>query len=306
MPVRQDRAPMSATTDAGRVIAAHGRRGLIETSGGTQPYIVKGRRLKVACGDRVRAEQRPGSEELLVTTVEPRDNELARQPPHGRPPEVIAANLSQLIAVCAPRPEPDLFLLDRYFCAAEIMGCRSVLLWNKCDLGPAPQALSASYRDVGCSMLEVCARDYRTLEPLRAVLRGHTSVLVGQSGVGKSSLVNALVPGTAAAVSALSTGNDMGTHTTTAVVMYAVGGDGRLVDAPGVRDFLPAWAQGQRVDRGFRDICLTAQGCRFADCRHDHEPDCAVKAAVAAGRIARRRYQSYLQLLESVHRARRP
>ncbi len=284
------------------VVAAHGRRGLLEIDGQRRPFMIQGRELRVVCGDRVQVELRPGSEDLLVTGIAARTNVLARQQQRADHRDIIAANLSQVIAVCAPRPEPDLFLLDRYLCAAEMMGCRAAVLWNKSDLGLPPPGLAGEFQGLGYPVLSVSTRTGAGLDALTDLLRNQVSVLVGQSGVGKSSLVNAIAPGVAAAVGALSPGRDMGTHTTTAVLMYPVAGSGRLLDAPGVRDFVPALNPGSRLDTGFADIRPLAASCRFANCQHTHEPGCRVKEAVAAGALSRRRYESYLQLLELMER----
>lgn len=285
---------------SGTVVAAHGRRGLIECGDGPpQRYVIKGRRLQVYCGDRVGCERRRGSTDLLVTRVETRTNELTRSGRHGQSRETLAANLTCLLAVCAPRPPADPWLLDRYLCSAELMGCRAALVWNKCDLQAEPGAIADAYESLGYPLLAVSTRTGAGLDRLREFLSAQVGALVGQSGVGKSSLVNALAPGAAAAIGELSAASDAGTHTTTAVLMYDVGG-GRLLDTPGVRDFVPALLANERLADGYVEIRREAASCRFADCRHDAEPGCAVKAAVSAGRIAPRRYESYRRLLHTV------
>jgi ribosome biogenesis GTPase len=284
---------------AATVVAAHGRRGVVEVDGTRRAYLVKGRRLRVVCGDRVICEQPPGSEELLVTAIAPRKNALARSAERDGEEEILAANLTQVVAVCASRPEPDLFLLDRYLCAVELMGCRAALAWNKADLGLPPPPALAAYRDLGYPVITLSAHSSAGLPALQALLAGNTSVLVGQSGVGKSSLINALAPGAQATIGELSAAGLTGTHTTTASLMYALDGGGRLIDTPGVRDFVPALGT-QRLDRGFPEIARLAASCRFADCSHRHEPGCAVKSALAAGGIPARRYASYERLSEAV------
>lgn len=280
---------------AGLVVAAHGRRGILEAGGARLRFMVKGRRLRVACGDRVRFESPPGSDERLVTAIEPRANALARSAERGED-EIIAANLTRLIAVCAPRPEPDWVLMDRYACAAELLGCRPIALWNKCDLGHGSAPALGEYRQLGYAVLEVSTRTGAGLAELRTLMDHETSVFVGQSGVGKSSLINALVPGAEATTGELSAAHRVGTHTTTAALMYAVGTDGKLIDTPGVRDFVPA-VTARRVDAGFPELRALAAGCRFADCSHLHEPGCAVKSALEAGALSVRRYASYARLM---------
>lgn len=283
---------------AGLVIAAHGRRGLLEAPDGRHlPYAIRGRRLQAVCGDRVRYEKPAGADDWLITAIEPRHNELSRITPRGSGGECIAANLTRLIAVCAPRPEPDWFLIDRYLCAAELLGCHGTLLWNKADLAP-PQPELDAYRRLGYTCLAVSAAGATGLDALRHLMSHETSVLVGQSGVGKSSLINALVVDAAAVTGELSAARTVGRHTTSATLMYDVGDGGRLIDTPGVRDFLPAMGS-RRPDLGFVELRALAPRCRFADCSHVHEPGCAVKAALEKREIAARRYASYRRLLDS-------
>jgi ribosome biogenesis GTPase len=284
----------------GLVVAAHGRRGILEADGQRQQFIPKGRGLRVVCGDRVRFEARAGSEALLVTAIEPRSNALARLHARTRREEVIAANITQLIAVCAPQPEPDPFLLDRYACAAEVLGCRFALVWNKGDLESRVPASAAGLAGLGYPLLVTSTLTGAGLDELSIQLAGQTTVLAGQSGVGKSSLINALFAGTDAAVGELSAATATGTHTTTAVVMYARDQGIRLLDTPGVRHFVPSVRSGQHLDRGFREMHEPAADCRFSNCRHLQEPGCAVRAEVAAGRISARRYASYCQLLATL------
>jgi ribosome biogenesis GTPase len=279
----------------GLVVAAHGRRGILEADGTRLRFVVKGRRLRIVCGDRVRFESPPGSDERLVTEVESRANALARPSERGED-EVIAANLTRLIAVCAPRPEPDWLLMDRYACAAELLGCSPVVLWNKCDLGHGSAPALAEYRQLGYAVLEVSSRTGAGLAELRTLMDHQTSVFVGQSGVGKSSLINTLVPGAGAVTGELSAAHRVGTHTTTAALMYAIGTAGKLIDTPGVRDFVPA-VPARRVDAGFPELRALVPRCRFADCSHLHEPGCAVKAALEAGELSARRYASYTRLM---------
>lgn len=278
------------------VVAAHGRRGFIEVDGCRRLFVVRGRRLRVVCGDRVRFEERAGS--LLITGVEARSNVLARSPPMGHATEILAANLTQVIATCAATPAPDLFLVDRFLCAAELMSCRGVVAWNKCDLAKAPEAFLEEYRHAGYRVLEVSTRTGDGLDELRALLEGEVTVIVGQSGVGKSSLINVLTPTADATVGELSAASDAGTHTTTAVLMYRVGHSGRLLDTPGVRDFVPAISENRGVGAGFPEFGALG-ACRFANCRHDREPACTVKEAVARGEISARRYESYRRLLRT-------
>lgn len=294
---------MSPLAGSAEVVAAHGRRGILDDGGRRLPFITKGRRLRVVCGDRVDYELRPGSEAVLVTDIGPRSNALARVNLRYRRGEIIAANISQLVVVCAPEPKPEALLLDRCSCTAELLGCELLVVYNKYDLSPEAPAVARELEALGYPLISVSAQDGTGLEQLREALDGHTSVFMGQSGVGKSSLVNALFPDAGAGVGELSPGVALGTHTTTAVVMYADGKDLRVLDTPGVRDFLPALPSTQPLDQGFREIRRLAADCRFSNCSHTHEPGCAVKQGLDEGLVSERRHESYCQLLETLRDA---
>ena len=246
--------------------------------------------------------QDPHGRDAIVHDILPRSNALERLPPDRPEPELLAANLTCLCVVIARIPETDWHLVDRYLAAAELMDCRAMLVDNKSDVD-APETTDVSGgrdRDLRCdSDIAVCpCPRRRTTARIRSIdaLRGEIAILVGQSGVGKSSLINRLVPGADIVVGDLSAATDEGTHTTTASAMHRLPGGGRLIDTPGVRDFVPAIVDRSRLQVGFREIRKFADGCRFADCRHLREPDCAVKRAVDEGRISARRYETYKRL----------
>lgn len=292
----------------GRVVVSHGRSAIVETRTGERLRCrLYGRRLSVICGDEVRYEDERGEgAEALITGVEPRRTELARLNMRGES-ERIAANLSQLVAVLAPLPAPDFTLCDRYLAAAEWAGLRAVIAANKSDL-PDMAALRprlALYRGLGYDVVETSKREADGAAGLACLLAGHTSVLVGQSGVGKSSLINLLVPGVEAEVQAVSEATEQGRHTTTASTLYHLPDGGDLIDSPGVRDFAPPLPPAAGIASGFREIAAAATGCRFNDCAHLQEPACAVRAAVASGSIAAERLASYHQLLRLAGQFRR-
>jgi ribosome biogenesis GTPase len=283
------------------VVAAHGRRGqLLLADGRRLPYLVRGRHLKVCCGDRVTSQAGRDADPLLVTGIEPRDNELQRAGARGGQPETIAANVTHLIVVMAALPAPDLFLTDRYLCAAQLMGAAAAIAWNKSDLAALPAAELAVFGTLGCPVWPVSAATGAGLDALRAWIGTGTAVLVGQSGVGKSSLLNGLVPGAAAVTAGISLSSDEGRHTTTASVLLPLPGGGNLLDTPGVRDFVPAIPERATISSGFVEIGEEGRQCRFTDCSHLRESHCAVQEAVADGRIDPRRYESYRRLMNLV------
>jgi ribosome biogenesis GTPase len=283
----------------GRVVAAHGRRVIVEDDAGAMhACAVRGRELRVVCGDRVVLEPQQTGSDGLVLAIEPRANALQRPDSRGRV-EVLAANVTQLIVVTAAKPAPDPFLVDRYLAAGELMPCRAFVLYNKVDVdaAAAPASWIAELESIGYTVLRTSVRTDTGLAVLRATLEGHTSILVGQSGVGKSSLLNALLPGLDAATATLSAATGEGRHTTSAALMHRLPTGGAIIDSPGVRDHAPAPIPPREVVRGFVEFAEPALGCRFADCLHRDEPRCGVKEAVGSGRVSARRYESYLRLL---------
>jgi ribosome biogenesis GTPase / thiamine phosphate phosphatase len=283
---------------AGRVVASYGKRLIVEDSLGQRRPAFLGRRgLRLVCGDRVRWVASGDAGEVAVLEVLPRDTELSRPDSRGRV-EVLAANIDQVVVVCAPEPTPDPFIIDRYLAAAEVMGAKALVACNKADLPAADAVRSlAEFRAVGYPVLRVSALAQEGLAALRSELAHHCSILVGQSGVGKSSLLNALVPGMDIATAQVSTATGEGRHRTTATTLYALPGGGTLLDSPGVRDFAPALADPRLAASGFREIVAASGDCRFANCRHMQEPGCAVKEGIETGAVNARRYESYRRLL---------
>lgn len=282
----------------GLVVARQRRRIEIQTPNGARSScIARGRDLHALCGDRVLWRREPDGT-CVVTEVLPRQTLLTRVDKRGRP-EPVAANLTQLAAVVAAEPVPAWPLLDRYLAAAELMRVRVLIVYNKCDLA-APPARLAGYTSIGYALLETSALHGRGLAALTAALAGHRSALLGASGVGKSSLVNALVGDTVQTVGELGKRRTHGRHTTTTAVLYTLETGGELVDTPGVRQYAPYIDEHDDVARGFREFRAYLGLCRFDDCRHRAEPGCAVKAAVSTDAIAPERYASYLSLLDLV------
>jgi ribosome biogenesis GTPase len=291
-----------AAVREGRVVASHGRDAVVADETGLRVHCrLQGRRLSVVCGDRVRwslATTEGGTG--VITALLPRRNCLSRIDARGAA-EPVAANLSQVVAVLAPVPAPDFGLCDRYLAAAEWNGLGACIVANKCDLDAPSRELDdglAEYARIGYPVVRSSKRLEGGTDVLRDRLSGATSVLVGQSGVGKSSLTNALIPGIEAAVDEVSRASGAGRHTTTSARLYALPSGGELIDSPGVRDFAPPLPAAREVAGGFREIALRAGGCRFRDCLHRGEPGCQVAAAREAGEIAARRLDSYRRLLE--------
>lgn len=279
------------------VVVSHGASARLRLEDGREVLArAPGRRLQYVCGDRVMAAFDGQHEQWLLHSVLPRSSLLQRTNARGQA-EPVAANLTLLVVVVAPRPEPDLFMVDRYLAAAASAGIGALLVVGKQDLGFADAATAAlaGLGAAGCEVLHCSATTGTGLAALRARLAGERVMLAGQSGVGKSSLLRALVPGADAAIGELMR-DDSGRHTTSASRLYDLPGGGALIDSPGVRDFAPAPEALEPASLGFFEVQRLAAGCRFANCRHMEEPGCAVRAAVAAGGMDARRYESYRRL----------
>jgi ribosome biogenesis GTPase len=282
------------------VIATFSRRMALQLADGEQVMArVKGKRLRPVCGDHVDAEPIANEPEWLITDISPRRNELSRPNTRGKV-EILAANLSFLAVVSADSPSPDWFIVDRYLCAAELMGVSAAVIFNKTDLAePGKDTIDTlqDYERIGYRTLLCSAKAGSNLEALQELLADQTAIIVGQSGVGKSSLINRLVESADQPTAAVSEGSGEGRHTTVNSVMLALPNGGAVIDSPGVRDYAPSTDNAQDVIRGFPEIAKFGIDCKFSDCRHLREPNCAVKAAIESGDISARRYESYKRLL---------
>jgi len=280
-----------------QVVAAFGRQAIVrKPDGSTLDARPQGRKLDIVCGDRVRCEHDVQHDETRIVAVLPRGGTLYRSNLRGAA-EAVVANLTRLVAVIAPAPAPDLFIIDRYLAAAASAGIGALVVLNKADLAGADAVWAElePLRRAGYPVLR-CRRDEpASVAALATALQQQTGVLVGQSGVGKSSLVQRLLPGTEIATQELDRDSE-GRHTTTASRLYDLPGSGALIDSPGVRDFAPAVSALEPGSLGFVEVDQLATGCRFHDCRHMREPGCAVIAAVERGEFDARRYESYRRL----------
>jgi ribosome biogenesis GTPase len=293
----------AADSTTGCVVEAYGRRVVVLTTdtGERVASKIRGRRVELVAGDEVRLQpEAAGGDEWVVTERLPRRNVLQRTDSQGMD-ESVAANLDQLGVVVAPRPACDPFLIDRYLAGAAYAGIAPLLILNKEDLiggefNPADFDFIETYRRIGIPVVTVSAKKAIHLDALIEQLRGKRTLLAGQSGVGKSSLTNALCGGTARVTSDLSAGTGEGRHTTVSSAVIQLPW-GELTDSPGVRDYAPPVVPLADVQRGYVEIAGHTTRCRFQDCLHLREPHCAIQAAADAGRIDPRRLESYRRLL---------
>ena len=289
----------------GRVLQVFGLESVVRLHDGREIRCAVRRLLKslstdqrhvVAAGDHVWIRPE-GAKEGFIERIEPRRNILSRTSKGRR--HVIVANVDQVVIVAsAAQPSLKPNLIDRYFLTAEKMGARSILCINKIDLiDPAEiQPLLGVYGQLGYEILAVSATTGFGVERLKRRLADCESVITGQSGVGKSSLLNAVEPNLALRVREVSQENEKGKHTTTTAVLIPLAFGGYVVDTPGIRQFQLWGVIAEELAGYFRDIRPYVNRCRFPNCSHTHELDCAVKNAVADGRLDARRYDSYCHL----------
>jgi ribosome biogenesis GTPase len=261
---------------------------------------ITGVKNPLCVGDRVHVE-RPGAGEGVIAGIVPRRSQLARADSHNKALlHVLAANVDRLVVVSAMAdPEFKPGFLDRYLVIAAANGIEPVIVLNKRDLADPSRALEL-YRGIGYTTVATSVHDPADpgLTELRQALAGATAVFAGQSGVGKSSLLNALFPHVAARVGDVSANTGLGRHTTTAARSYPLPGGGTLIDTPGIRECAIAGVTPLDVALFYPEIARLHHACRFNDCSHRHEPDCAVGAAVERGEIAASRYDSYCSIVE--------
>ena len=301
---RPDKDNPNNTADkrrSGLVVVNYGKQQLLEDAAGNLQRCVARRGLEqMVCGDAVQWLP-TGQGEGVIEVLRPRRNVLQRVDKNNNERPLVA-NIDQLVIEAAAEPALDTFLLDKYTVAAELANCSALIVVNKADLLGSEQrngieALFGEFNAIGYTTLFTSARKNTGIDELATHLSNKTSIFVGQSGVGKSSLIKRLLPELDIVTGKLSAASGQGKHTTTATTLYHLPHGGKLIDSPGVRDFKLGKVSPLELGNGFREFHELQAGCKFNDCRHLSEPGCAITAAVESGRISLRRYESYRQLL---------
>jgi ribosome biogenesis GTPase len=286
----------------GQIVAAFGRQYLVRLTDGTEiPCLTRGKKSEVACGDLVEIKRTADAStgdgtgaQGVIERIAPRRSLLHRSDAFRE--KLIAANVTQIIVVVAAEPSFSDELLARCLVAAFDQKLEVLIVLNKCDLPAAAAARKrlAPYTAIGYRVLELSAK--QDVSALRPFLHGHTSVLVGQSGMGKSTLINALLPDAKAATREISTVLDSGKHTTTHARLYRIDETSNLIDCPGVQAFGLHHLSFGGIEQGFVEFAQYLGQCRFRDCRHAHEPGCALRNAVEEGKIDARRLELFRQI----------
>ena len=287
-----------ATGLTGTVIAAHGRHYLADVDGRKLQCVTRGKKTNIAVGDVVNLKM-TSEDQAVIESIAERKTLLYRSDQYKS--KLLAANLTRLFIVVATEPGFADDLISRSLVAAEAAGIEGHLILNKTDVAellPKARERLLAYTSLGYPLHEVSARanPQHAVATLMPLLEGESSIFIGQSGMGKSSLINLLVPDADIAVREISAALDTGKHTTTFTRLYAIDADTSIIDSPGFQEFGLFHLTEGMLERAFPEFAPYLGKCKYYNCHHSNEPDCAVRSAVAAGLIAPMRHALYLQL----------
>ena len=302
-------------TQTARVISHHGRQLYAETEKLEKIKCKIRQNLgDIACGDYVLVQQvrdtsdltendtQPTDLQNVVVAVKERSNLLVKTGFAGVS-KPVAANIGQLVIVTSLKPKPNPYLIDRYLTAAENLPAKALIIINKVDLLDFESKgivddMTCLYRDIGYHVISCSVKQDTGIEEIAHALSNTTSILVGLSGVGKSSIVKAILPKEVIKIGETSEATGEGKHTTTVSALYHLRDNGIIIDSPGVRDFTPINKSVDEITNGFIDVRRFDGACKFSNCSHHHEPGCAMIQAVKDGDLNEQRFNNYLRLVE--------
>ena len=292
----------------GQVITRYGQHADIENSDGELIRCNIRRTIEsLVCGDNIiwRPYTQSDSEFAgVIEAVEPRSSEFVR-PDYYDGLKPVAANIDQILIVSALLPDLTPSIIDRYLVAVEQLDITPVVIINKMDLldegnKELVEQTIELYQEIGYQVVTLSAKQEEGVEVVHQLLKDKTSVFVGQSGVGKSSLVNAIMPEVNITTKQVSDNSRLGQHTTTASRLYRLDNGGSVIDSPGVREFAMWHLENNEILQGFVEFRPFLNQCKFRDCKHQKDPGCALKQAITDGHVTEQRYQSYLKILQTV------
>lgn len=307
---RQEQSGELSSEQQGLVVCRYSKHFEIEalegeTKGAIHQCVSRTNLGSIVAGDKV--VWRAGADQTGVIESRLERDSILERPDNFGKLKPVAANINQVLIVIAPEPQPQPNLIDRYLVAAELMNIRPILVLNKADLiNPANEykieTLFQRYESLRYTTVKIISSRHQTpqLANLPSLINQHTSIVVGQSGVGKSSLINTLLPEAKLEIGGLSELTREGTHTTTQAKLFHLPKGGMLIDSPGIRDFSLWHIDNTQLQHGFIEIAERLGQCRFRDCKHEEEPGCAILEAVDSGEIGEARFASYERIKAAI------
>ncbi len=288
-----------------RIANIYGNHGLlIDSDNHTHKFMLKNSKTKLYVGDCIESKEII-DEVTLIDKPKIRINVVERFDKLGKK-QIVAANVTQLLIVIAPEPEPNFLLLDKLLLVSELMKNQALIIYNKNDLGHLEDNRILKYQKLGYKLINMSAKSNNNFEQLYDQLMNQTSFLVGQSGVGKSTITNMLLNNQELKTKALSSKTNKGRHTTSTTSLYQINSKSYLIDTPGVENLHPAIENSQDIQLGFKEIKMHLGDCKYRDCIHISEPFCSVKDHVSKNEIETSRYENYKKLVEDYKKTSNP